>query len=236
MSATQAAIGYDTKFAIEDAPGSGVYVLLSEVYQVTPPEGTVDQIEATHMGSADRTKEFVAGLEDPGSASAEMNYVPNSLTDQRLEELKASGQKLSMRITYPNGVTVTFTASVETYSKDIPVDDRMTAQASFKVSGRAVIAAGTAPTNTVLPAVSGIAQVGETLTALEGTWTGFPSFTYQWEQEVTSTWTAISGATSRTYDPVVGNVGNPIRVVVTGTNAAGSASATSQPTADVLAE
>lgn len=236
MSATQAAIGYDTKFAIEDAPGSGTYVLLSEVYQVTPPSGTIDQIDATHMGSANRTREFVPGLKDPGTASAEMNYIPNSATDQRLNTLAQSGDVVSMRITYPSGVTVTFPASVESYEQDIPLDDKMTATANFKVSGAVTIAAGTAPTNTVLPAVSGIAQVGETLTALEGTWTGFPKFAYQWEQEITSTWTAISGATGRTYDPVAGNVGNPLRVVVTGTNAAGSASATSQPTADVLAE
>lgn len=234
MTTTQARIGYDTKFAIEDAPGSGVYVLLSEVYQVTPPSGTIDQIDATHFGSPNRTREFVPGLKDPGTASAEMNYVPNSTTDQRLMSLSESGEVVSMRITYPSGVTVTFPASVESYDQNVPLDDKMTATANFKVSGAVTIAAAAAPTNTVLPSISGVAQEGETLYAFPGIWTGTPSFTYQW-QEDDSGWTNISGATSQTYTPVAGNVGNPLRVIVTGTNTAGTADATSQPTADVLA-
>jgi hypothetical protein len=82
--------------------------------------------------------------------------------------------------------------------------------------------------------VSGIAQVTHVLTALEGVWTGAPTFTYQW-QEDDSGWANISGATGKTYTVAVGILGNPIRVIVTGTNSEGSASATSQPTADVIA-
>src|SRR5690606_13340074 len=39
------------------------------------------------------------------------------------------------------------------------------------------------PENTVLPAISGTAQVGETLTASTGTWINEPdSYTYQWKR------------------------------------------------------
>jgi hypothetical protein len=45
----------------------------------------------------------------------------------------------------------------------------------------AVAAAGSVPVNTVLPTISGTPQVGQTLTATNGTWTNSPtSFTYQW--------------------------------------------------------
>jgi predicted secreted protein len=232
---TNARIGYDTRFAIEDAVGSGVYVALAEVFTVTPPSGTIDQIDATHMQSADRTREFIPGLKDPGSASAEMNYVPNSATDQRLSALEISGETLSMRITYPNGVTVTFPASVESYEKAIPLDDKMTAVITLKVSGAVVMAAAAAPTNTTAPAISGVAQVGVTLTAWEGIWTNNPSFGFQWQEEISTVWTNIAGATARTYVPVVGSIGRPLRVVVTGTNTAGSASANSVETADIIA-
>lgn len=92
-----------------------------------------------------------------------------------------------------------------------------------------------APANTLLPSISGIAQVGQTLTAIEGVWTGNPSYTYQWQEDDGGGWTPIGGATSKTYIPVVGSVGNPLRVVVTGTNAAGATQATSAATADVIA-
>lgn len=231
---SNANIGYDTRFAIEDAPGSGVFVELAEVYAVTPPEITVDEVEVTHFQSPGRSRQYIPALSDNGTAQAEMNFVPNSATDQRLEELKADGPSgvVAMRITYPNGVTVTFDAFVASYTKGVPVDDRMTATAGFKVTGAIVIDAAAAPTNTVLPAISGTVQEDETLTAWEGVWTGSPSFTYQWEED-DSGWTAISGATGKTFTPATANVGNPLRVVVTGTNSAGSASATSAATVDV---
>ncbi|MEW9838239.1 hypothetical protein [Mesorhizobium marinum] len=46
----------------------------------------------------------------------------------------------------------------------------------------------------------------------------------------------IGGATSKTYVPVVGQITDVLTVVVTGTNAAGSAAAESVGTAAVIAE
>lgn len=139
MTASQAAIGYDTTFAIEDAPGSGVFVSLAEVFEVTPPEVSVDQVDVTHFKSPGRAKEYIPQLKDNGSATATMNYVPDSATDQRIRELLASGAVLAMKITFPNDATATFSASVESYSQTVPVEDRMTATASFKVTGTVVV-------------------------------------------------------------------------------------------------
>jgi predicted secreted protein len=110
-----------------------------------------------------------------------------------------------------------------------PHDDAATFSATIASSGEITFTASAAPTNTVLPAISGTVQEGETLTAFPGVWTGSPSFSYQW-QEDDGGFTNITGATSATYVPVAGNVGNALRVVVTGTNSAGSASATSAAT------
>lgn len=232
---SNASIGYNTRFAIEDAPGSGVFVELAEVYSATPPEVSIDQVEVTHFQSPGRSKEYIPALSDNGTAQAEMNFVPNSATDQRLESLKADGTVLAMRITYPNLVTVTFQAFVVSYSKGVPVEDRMTATAGFRVTGNVTIAAGSAPANTVLPAISGVVQEGQTLTAFPGVWTGAPTFTYVWQEEISTVWTAIAGATAQTLVvPGGGTVGRPLRVVVTGTNAAGSASATSAATVNVI--
>jgi hypothetical protein len=90
----------------------------------------------------------------------------------------------------------------------------------------------TAPTNTVAPAVTGTAAVGQVLTASTGTWTGTPtSYTYQWSRNGT----AISGATSSSYTVGSADTGDTITVAVTATNATGSATATSAATATVTA-
>lgn len=99
------------------------------------------------------------------------------------------------------------------------------------VATAAVIAALAAPANTVLPAITGTAQVGQTLTAAPGTWTGnpTPTYTYQWKRAGAN----ISGATSSTYLIVSGDVMQVISVEVTGTNSVGNAKATSAGTANV---
>ena len=233
---SNAMIGYNTRFAIEDAPGSGVFVELAEVYSVTPPESTVNEVQATHYQSPGRAHEFIAGLTNNGTASAEMNFVPGSATDQRLEALRAAATVLAMRVTYPNGVTVTFSAYVASYAKGIPVEDRITATAGFKVAGAVTIGAVAVPANTVLPAISGTVQEGQTLTGFPGVWTGSPSFTYVWQENISSVWTAIAGATTPTLVvPGGATIGRALRFGVTGTNSAGSsATAFSAPTTAVV--
>jgi len=81
------------------------------------------------------------------------------------------------------------------------------------------------PTNTVQPTFTGTLTSGQVLTTVTGTWTGTPTFTYQWERSDngSSGWTSISGATSATYTAAAGDVGKYLRVKVTGSNTGGSA-------------
>jgi hypothetical protein len=92
-----------------------------------------------------------------------------------------------------------------------------------------------APTNTAVPAISGTAQQGQTLTASNGSWSGSPtSYGYQWRDCTSSTsCTNISGATSSSYTLQSSDVGKTVDVVVTATNAGGSSSASSAQTAAV---
>ncbi len=88
------------------------------------------------------------------------------------------------------------------------------------------------PTNSVNVAISGTAQVGQTLTVSAGTWAGGGlTFTRQWKRGGT----AIAGATGSTYVPVVADIGALLTCTVTGTNNAGSLAKTSAATVAVLA-
>ncbi len=95
-----------------------------------------------------------------------------------------------------------------------------------------------APANTVLPTVSGTAEVGDQLSASEGTWTNSPSsFAYQWEDcdAAGGACTPIADATGSSYTLESGSVGSTVAVAVTATNAGGSATVTSGPTSAVTA-
>ncbi|MBX6427138.1 MAG: histidine kinase [Variibacter sp.] len=233
MAETAAMIGYDTTFEVS-TDGGNTWEEIAEIFSITPPAQTIEVVDATHMKSPDRTREFIEGLMAPGEFSFEMNFVPGSAADAKIRSLRGAG-KVDCRITFPNGVTWSFKGIRTTYEPAVPAEDKMTATVGFQVTGSVIAAASAAPVNSVLPAISGIAQVGQTLTAYPGVWSGAPTFTYQWQEDAGAGFVAIAGATSKTYVPQAGQVGRPLRVVVTATNPSGSASANSAPTADVVA-
>lgn len=110
--------------------------------------------------------------------------------------------------------------------------------ASAQSDATAVVTSATssaAPKNTAAPTISGTPKVGQELTADAGTWTGNPTFAYQWQRcdvDVVLC-TDVVGATGTTYGVRIADLGFRLRVVVTAKNAKGTATANSAPTAVV---
>ena len=97
-----------------------------------------------------------------------------------------------------------------------------------------------APANTVPPAITGAAVDMQTLTSSRGTWTGSATITYtrRWLRCADTTLESCSpipGATGSAYELMTDDIGSVLRVAVTATNSAGSATTTSAPTAAVTA-
>lgn len=127
-------------------------------------------------------------------------------------------------VTISGAIAAVYTPTAADAGKTITVTVRG-AKTAYNSASRtsaptATIARGVLTSAT--PTISGIAKVGSILTADAGTWGPSPvSLRYQWK----ANGTAISGATSRSYKPVISNVGNTLSVAVTGSKA-GYASAT----------
>lgn len=133
---TEAKIGYGSTYEIWDKSlATPAFVEVAEVINITPGEATADRVDATHMQSPNRRREYISGLIDNGEASFEINWVPGSNTDELLRELFKTGDIVQHRITFPGGVTLTYDASIIGFSKVIPIDDRMTATITLAVSG-----------------------------------------------------------------------------------------------------
>jgi hypothetical protein len=93
------------------------------------------------------------------------------------------------------------------------------------------------PSNTALPAISGTATQGQTLSVSNGTWSGSPTgYSYQWKDcdSLGANCTNVSGATSGSYTLASGDVGHTMLAVVTATNAGGTTPSTSSATAVVV--
>ena len=112
-------------------------------------------------------------------------------------------------------------------------------QASATSAPSSVVGAGSsAPSITSLPSLSGTATVGQLLTASSGVWQGVPTPTYSfgWQRcdSGGNNCVAISGASGSAYTLVGADAGSTLEVVVTASNSAGQASATSAPSSVVL--
>jgi len=110
----------------------------------------------------------------------------------------------------------------------------LTAIAGTGMAQSSAAEANYAPQNTAAPTISGSAQVGQTLTAANGTWNSSttPTFTYEWRRCDTAgnNCASISGATKQTYVVANDDTNHTLRVVVTAKNSTGSSSATSAQT------
>jgi alpha-tubulin suppressor-like RCC1 family protein len=93
------------------------------------------------------------------------------------------------------------------------------------------------PTNTIAPAITGTAKVGQILTTDNGTWQGFPnpSYTIAWQVSANGStgWTSISGATSSTYTITASEAGQYIRSKISATNTEATVDAFSSATAQI---
>ncbi len=97
------------------------------------------------------------------------------------------------------------------------------------------------PQNTAEPRISGAAEQGRRLSATRGTWSGASSYAFRWVRcgaggglPDGSDCISVSGATGSTYVLTAADVGFRMRVRVTASNADGSRTVASNPTAAVV--
>ncbi len=135
---TQASIGHNTLFKRND--GAGAYTTLAEVTGVTPPNLSRDTVDATHMESPERYREFISGLRDGDEVSIEMNFVPGGAAMTALLADFHNDAAVGYKIVFPNAVEWTFSAFITSFNPEAPLDDKMTLAPTFKITGKPVLA------------------------------------------------------------------------------------------------
>jgi hypothetical protein len=99
---TDARIGWGGKVYLSTDNTEANLTLLSEVVDTTFPQDETDEVEATHLASPGRRKEFLAGLIDGGEMTLNLNYTPGSATDLLLSAALAAGTTRKVRIVVPD--------------------------------------------------------------------------------------------------------------------------------------
>lgn len=107
---------------------------LAEIIDTTPPEISRESIDTTHTTTADGAMTFIpSDLIDYGEASVELNF-----DESEVPPIESAAE--TVVINFPSGATWTFSGFLTNYAPSAPIDDRMTASATLKVSGKITIA------------------------------------------------------------------------------------------------
>ena len=118
--------------------GTSISPSAGEITNISGPGISVDEVEITNHNSADDFKEFVAGLIDGGEFSVEGNLTSAIVTGLYADLLARTSK--SYTITFPNGMTWTFTGYPKSFETDSPVDGKLGFSATFRVTGKPVLA------------------------------------------------------------------------------------------------
>ena len=184
--------------------------------------------------SSDGNTALIGGPGDNSFAGAAWMFTRSGSTwTQQGEKLTASGESRIGEF----GFNVALSADANTMLIGGPADNTG-AGAAWMFAAAPL----TAPVNIEPPSlsVSGSAVQGQTLTAVNGSWTNSPtSFAHQWQRCDTSgsNCAAIPGATGQTYTLAAADVGSTVRVQETASNASGAgAPASSQAVGPVIAQ
>lgn len=107
---------------------------LAEVTNLSGPSMNVDPLEMTsHDSSGNR--EFIGGLFDGGEVTAEVNFMPGNATHKQvIADLKARTIS-TWSIVYPDASTYSFSALVTGFEPSAPVDGKLSATITLKVTG-----------------------------------------------------------------------------------------------------
>lgn len=136
---TQAKIGYGVLFKIGNGATPEVFTTVAEVTNITPPALARDSVDASHEASPESWREFIPGMKDGGEMSFDINFVPGSSTTLLLlAEIEAAvGNK---QVVWTTGEIMSFAGFCTAFEPDTPIDDKMTASVTYKVSGKPTLA------------------------------------------------------------------------------------------------
>lgn len=140
---TAAKTGWGGEFHLANA--SDALTELVEVVSFTLPSGETETIEATHLKSPDRRREYIAGMIEDGELEVVLNYVPGSATDLLIVEAKDDGAARDFMAVIPRETAnweITGTCIVTGYDRGtVMADGKMEATMTVRLTGATTEAA-----------------------------------------------------------------------------------------------
>lgn len=128
-------VGYHSILAVTTTTG---LTEIGQIRNISGPGVSANDVDTTTLDSSSNYRTFTCGLLDPGEVSFGVVYDPADSMHKRLAYY--AGQRSSKLFTIYHGSsagdTDAFTAYVKGLSREIPLDDVITADLTLKVTGK----------------------------------------------------------------------------------------------------
>ncbi len=140
---TLAKTGYLGEFWLGNA--TNVLTELVEVVSFSLPNGEVETVEATHLKSPNRRREYISGMIEDGELEVVLNYVPGSTTDVAILGALTSGLEKAYKAIIPRltaNWAITGNCIVTGYDRgSVEADGKMEATMTVRLTGASTEAA-----------------------------------------------------------------------------------------------
>ncbi len=123
--------------AVAVTQGDEVFTPVAEVMGDISINQSMDEVEVTHHGSPERSREYAPTLINR-DASFSVNFLPNDAGQQALADgIFTVGAVRNWKVTYPvtPAVTDQFSAFLTSFNITAPLADKMTAEIGMRVTG-----------------------------------------------------------------------------------------------------
>jgi len=135
---------FGTQFK-RDSTGSGSFVAIANVPDISGPSRSREAIEVTAHDSPDQYREFVKGLKDGGEVEITINYDPGEATHQALDDDFEEHDLRDYQVVVLPGEadehTWEFSGLITDLGDEFPHDDKMERTVTFKISGKPTLTA-----------------------------------------------------------------------------------------------
>lgn len=129
--------GVGTTFGRADTTGTSepAFTNIAEINSYQGPNKTRTVIDVTSLDSIGGYREFITGLRDGGELTMDMNFTADGY--DLLNDDFESDDAREYRITLPNteGTQFDLDAYLTSLGMAIPMDDKVTASVTFKITG-----------------------------------------------------------------------------------------------------
>ena len=137
---SNAVSGVGTQFKRAEGDSSApTFTAISEINSISGPNMSRDTIDVTSLDSTGGYREFIGGFRDGGELTMEMNFTIAGFDLMKDDFESAALRDYQVVLSDTGNTTLEFAGLVTSLGLTVPMDDKITASVTIKISGEVTL-------------------------------------------------------------------------------------------------